>query len=163
MIIYPPVHSNLYILHPAGSKPKIEDPTEDLILRVGALNQGVTCTATGKPTPKLSWFKNRNQLHAFLTTNGSLFHQIQKVESTHGGEYICKAENVYGTDEKVFKYVVEGDDANYGALVGIAVTVFLITLIGAAVYVKFFRKEQVSCPPCRPYTSLQTVKNTLFL
>lgn len=78
-----------------------------------------------------------------MTANGSLFHQIRKVESTHSGEYTCRAENLYGVDETVFHYVVERDEPNYGALIGIPVTVFLLTLVGAVVYIKIFKKEKV--------------------
>ena len=60
-------------------------------------NVSIACTATGQPSPRITWSKAVGSLPADRTKvmNGTL--KIHKVTRKDGGTYVCKAENILGS------------------------------------------------------------------
>ena len=69
-------------------------------------NVTITCTASGQPQPRVTWFKPFGSLPKDRTevVNGTL--KIYNVAKTDGGIYLCKAENVMGTETATAQVVI---------------------------------------------------------
>ena len=58
----------------------------------------VTCNATGKPTPTVTWFREgSSKVHS--TGKGSATLSFSSVSRIDAGQYRCKANNTAGTNE----------------------------------------------------------------
>ena len=58
----------------------------------------VTCNATGKPTPTVTWFREgSSKVHS--TGEGSAALLFNSVSRSDAGQYRCKANNTAGTEE----------------------------------------------------------------
>ena len=58
----------------------------------------VTCNATGKPTPTVTWFREGSS-KVYSTGEGSIVLSFSSVSRSDAGQYRCKANNTAGTDE----------------------------------------------------------------
>ena len=66
------------------------------------------CSATGNPSPQLSWVKTDGSLPSNrinVTSDGLM--QIDDVRLEDAGKYKCMAQNILGKDEKVSSLVVQ--------------------------------------------------------
>ena len=59
---------------------------------------GVTCNATGKPTPTVTWFR-KGSSKMYSTGEGSAALLFSSVSRSDAGQYRCKANNTAGTRE----------------------------------------------------------------
>ena len=68
----------------------------------GSYNEGtkvdVTCNATGKLTPTVTWFREGSS-KVYSTGAGSAALSFSSVSRNDAGQYRCKANNTAGTDE----------------------------------------------------------------
>ena len=58
----------------------------------------VTCKATGKPTPTVTWLREGSS-KVYSTGEGSAALSFSSVSRNDAGQYRCKANNTAGTDE----------------------------------------------------------------
>ena len=58
----------------------------------------VTCNATGKPTPFVTWIRE-GRSKVCSTGEGSAALSFSSVSRSNAGQYRCKANNTAGTDE----------------------------------------------------------------
>ena len=58
----------------------------------------VTCNATGKPIPTVTWFREGSS-KVYSTGKGSAALSFSSVSRSDAGQYRCKANNTAGTDE----------------------------------------------------------------
>ena len=58
----------------------------------------VTCNATGKPTPTVTWFREGSS-KVYTTGEGSAALSFSSVSRRDAGQYRCKANNTVGTRE----------------------------------------------------------------
>ena len=61
-------------------------------------NVCVTCNATGKPTPTVTWFREGSS-KVYGTGEGSAALSFNSVRRSDAGQYRCKANNTAGTDK----------------------------------------------------------------
>ena len=72
----------------------------------------LTCTATGVPTPTITWYKDStaisHDLEKFnISTDGSML-TIHNVTHTESGNYFCLTANEAGKDSRQFSLFVIG-------------------------------------------------------
>ncbi|OWF52578.1 Hemicentin-1 [Mizuhopecten yessoensis] len=66
----------------------------------------LNCPASGKPLPKITWFKGNQPIKfnssSYLILNEGFTLQIQNAQQDDATRFICRAENVAGANEKAF-------------------------------------------------------------
>lgn len=83
------------------------------LIQVG-INVKLLCCLSGRPTPKVQWFKNSNQIsesdpHYSLDYScGVSTLEISSCSLADAGNYKCRAENALGFDETFCHLTVEG-------------------------------------------------------
>ena len=68
----------------------------------------LSCSATGNPTPQLSWLRVNGSLPSsriMMTSDGLM--QIADVRLDDAGKYKCMGRNILGKDQKVLSLVVQ--------------------------------------------------------
>ncbi|KAM4662543.1 hemicentin-2 [Discoglossus pictus] len=92
--------------------PSIKEPpsgNKETVIRVGD-TLALQCESDALPQPTVTWYKNGHQL---LNENGVLIHthgqklEIQEVQASDKGLYICKVANVAGEVELTFTVVIQ--------------------------------------------------------
>jgi hypothetical protein len=83
----------------------------------------LVCKATAYPAPAISWVRNEkilgNSEHIEISNTGSnddvtvSILQLNKVEASHYGLYICKAENQFGNDDTTFELIGKETKFNF--------------------------------------------------
>ena len=73
----------------------------------------INCPVTGKPIPKITWYKDNNPLQPITDENLKLYDggsrlKITKTQISDGGMYRCEGSNVAGNTTKDFKVDVHG-------------------------------------------------------
>ena len=84
----------MFYLLPVGPKLSL---SSNRLMAEEKQNVTIACTATGKPSPKITWSKAVESLPGdrIKVQSGTL--QIYSVTKKDGGIYICKAENILGS------------------------------------------------------------------
>ncbi|KAL7981782.1 hypothetical protein Chor_000839 [Crotalus horridus] len=93
----------------------------------------VVCTASGIPSPHITWFKNNNSLiedSGIVLKDGNQRLTIQRVRKEDEGLYMCYACNLVGCTKAAAFFEVEGTDEKRN--------LELIILVGTAVIAMFF-------------------------
>ncbi|XP_034267204.1 vascular endothelial growth factor receptor 2 [Pantherophis guttatus] len=93
----------------------------------------VVCTASGIPSPHITWFKNNNSLiedSGIVLKDGNQRLTIRRVRKEDEGLYMCHACNVLGCTKAAAFFEVEGTDEK--------TNLELIILVGTAIIAMFF-------------------------
>ncbi|XP_067277387.1 intercellular adhesion molecule 5 [Pseudorasbora parva] len=83
------------------------------------------CGSSGNPEPEM-WlsFTNKN----LSTGSRHITFKIERATSTSAGVYTCGATNKFGSKEKTFIVEIRAKSSNYIAIIGVAVTVFVLII-----------------------------------
>ena len=79
-----------------------------------------TCKATGEPVPTISWYFNDDPINVSntidynmsSTVNGTVVESLLTVfdtQSSDVGRYICRAENIFGSDQSSGVLTINGN------------------------------------------------------
>lgn len=101
---------------PEGELPDVTSPvlTEDTITakvefeKTAEENFRISCSAIGKPEPKITWYKNGHELlENVREKHGRSILHIRNLMQRDTGTYTCKAKNMVGEQQKDFRLRVE--------------------------------------------------------
>lgn len=99
----------LSILFVLSDEPIISSTEQEFDIVEGS-SLTLPCAVTGDPTPAIVWYKDGVQLVSndmFQIEKDGLL-KMKRIKENEEGEYICKATNVIGTSDQVFKLTVKG-------------------------------------------------------
>ncbi len=90
--------------------PTVDPIRRRIVAYEGEVGTELSCTVSGDPKPKLSWYymgeKIRENLFYRLANNGSLF--IVVMQPLLAGNYSCMAENVMGATSQTVSLIYGG-------------------------------------------------------
>ncbi|CAL8093067.1 unnamed protein product [Orchesella dallaii] len=101
----------------SGDSPKILTTYDHVVLMNGAPDQVISCTATGKPTPRMSWGNLKQNLEGSIALSSeSIYSQPENARTSYllfsevnlktSDNYTCTAENEFGVASKTFEVEV---------------------------------------------------------
>lgn len=103
------------------------------------------CEADGNPPPIFQWMHKKLDSNDWTIVGNEAFLIISPVARSHAGNYLCLAgnENMIPSQESTLEVQVD-DSLTMSSIVGIAISVSLVIIVGISVGLVYFLKHRIN-------------------